>query len=114
GSGAGSPPGGPGATRAIGPGVAGPGGTAEPPPRPRLTRDRSRRMIAGVAAGIARHLGLPVGAVRSAFVVLAGFTGVGAVLYALFWAVLRVDRTRPASRRHRGGQFLPVAGLRIA
>ena len=71
-------------------------------------------MIAGVAAGIARHLGLPVVAVRIAFVVLAGFNGVGAVLYAVFWAVLRVDRTRPASRRHRGGQFLLFAGLGIA
>jgi signal transduction histidine kinase len=45
-------------------------------------------MVAGVARGLADHLGLPVWVVRLAFVVLALAGGVGLVLYAAFWAVL--------------------------
>jgi signal transduction histidine kinase len=44
--------------------------------------------VAGVAAGLAEHLGLPVLAVRIALVVLLGFSGLGLLLYAAFWAVL--------------------------
>ncbi|WP_306210044.1 ATP-binding protein [Actinoplanes sp. RD1] len=61
---------------------------AAPPPPRRLYRPRDHRMIAGVASGIARHLGLPVTAVRIALVVLLGFNGLGLLLYAVFWAVL--------------------------
>ncbi len=45
-------------------------------------------MIAGVASGIARHLGVSVTVVRIALVVLLGFNGLGLLLYAVFWAVL--------------------------
>ena len=45
-------------------------------------------MAAGVAAGIAGHLGLPVLLVRVAFVLLLAFNGLGLLLYAAFWAVL--------------------------
>jgi signal transduction histidine kinase len=57
------------------------------PPR-RLYRPRDHRIIAGVAAGLARHLGISVIAVRIALVVLLGFNGLGLILYAAFWAVL--------------------------
>jgi signal transduction histidine kinase len=62
--------------------------TAVPPPTRRLYRPRDHRVIAGVASGIARHLGISVTAVRIALVVLLGFNGLGLLLYAVFWAVL--------------------------
>lgn len=55
---------------------------------PRLYREPDARLLAGVAAGLATHLGLPVTVVRLAFVVLLGVNGLGALLYAVFWAVL--------------------------
>ncbi|GAB3139801.1 ATP-binding protein [Micromonospora sonneratiae] len=45
-------------------------------------------MVAGVAAGIAEHLGIPVMRVRIAFAVLLGLSGLGVLLYAAFWAVV--------------------------
>jgi signal transduction histidine kinase len=45
-------------------------------------------VVAGVARGLAEHLGLPVWLVRAAFLVLALSGGIGLVLYAAFWAVL--------------------------
>ncbi|WP_111648683.1 PspC domain-containing protein [Actinoplanes lutulentus] len=54
----------------------------------RLYRPRDHRIVAGVAAGLARHLGLPVLAVRIALVVLLGFNALGLLLYAAYWAVL--------------------------
>ncbi|WP_369819570.1 PspC domain-containing protein [Actinoplanes sp. TFC3] len=59
-----------------------------PLPTRRLYRPRDHRVIAGVASGIGRHLGVPVMAVRIALVVLLGFDGLGLLLYAVFWAVL--------------------------
>jgi signal transduction histidine kinase len=57
--------------------------------------------VAGVAAGIATHLGLPALAVRVAFVVLLVLNGLGALLYAAFWAVLPAapEPVRGESRR---------------
>jgi signal transduction histidine kinase len=62
--------------------------TVSPTPTRRLYRPRDHRIIAGVASGLARHLGIPVIAVRIALVVLLGFNGLGLMLYAGFWAVL--------------------------
>jgi len=62
--------------------------TAVTPPTRRLYRPRDHRVVAGVAAGLAEHLGLPLLAVRIALVVLLGFNGLGLLLYAAFWAVL--------------------------
>ena len=59
-----------------------------PTSAPRATRPTSGRVVAGVARGLAGHLGLPVWLVRLAFVILALAGGVGLVLYAAFWAVL--------------------------
>jgi signal transduction histidine kinase len=53
-----------------------------------LYRPRDHRIVAGVASGLAEHLGLPVIAVRIALVVLLGFSGLGLMIYAAFWAVL--------------------------
>lgn len=59
--------------------------------RRRATRDLHDSMIGGVAAGLARHLGLPVLWVRLAFVVSTALSGLGLVLYAVFWAALPAE-----------------------
>ncbi|WP_433080696.1 PspC domain-containing protein [Dactylosporangium sp. CA-052675] len=70
---------------------------SSPFPVRRLYREPADRVVGGVAAGIAAHLGAPVVLVRAAFVVLAAFNGLGALLYAAFWAVL------PLQPHGRGG-----------
>ena len=57
---------------------------AEPSPR-RLYRSSDGRVLAGVARGLADHLGVPPIYVRLAFVVLAGAGGAGIAAYGLFW-----------------------------
>jgi signal transduction histidine kinase len=63
--------------------------TVDLPPRAPLTRPRSGRLLAGVAAGTAAHLRLDPLVVRIAFVVLA-VTGIGVVLYAVLWFFMPV------------------------
>ena len=58
------------------------------PTTPPLERPADGRMLAGVAAGLARHLGLPVVAIRIGFAVAAFFGGLGVVLYIACWALL--------------------------
>ncbi|MGI9605292.1 MAG: ATP-binding protein [Acidimicrobiales bacterium] len=55
---------------------------------PRL--DRNERWVGGVAAAIARELGVQPMVIRVSFVVLATVGGWGLVLYALGWAVLAI------------------------
>lgn len=70
-------------------------GIGTPPPgtaAPRLDRDPHHRVLGGVVAGLATHLGL-AGAqsrwiLRAAFVALAFAGGFGVVLYGAFWIVL--------------------------
>jgi signal transduction histidine kinase/phage shock protein PspC (stress-responsive transcriptional regulator) len=50
-----------------------------------LTRPAEGRAIAGVCAGLARYLGLPVAWVRVGVVALALLSGVGVVFYAWLW-----------------------------
>lgn len=52
---------------------------------PRLHRRANDRLVAGVARGLADHLGLDVVVVRILFVALAAAGGAGIVMYALFW-----------------------------
>ncbi|WP_203963917.1 ATP-binding protein [Actinocatenispora thailandica] len=85
---------------------------APAPTGPRLYRSANGRALAGVAAGIAKHLRVPVLAVRIVFVVLLVAYGLGAILYAAFWAVLPVDRSTPPSRRDVG-QLSALAALGI-
>jgi len=51
----------------------------------RAFRPADRRLVAGVSAGLADHLGVPVVAVRVAFVVASWFNGAGAIAYLLLW-----------------------------
>lgn len=57
----------------------------------RLYRRLDDRFLAGVASGIAVHLNIKPVYVRTAFVVLLGLQGMGAILYVAFWAVLPVE-----------------------
>ncbi len=81
----------------------------------RLYRDPGHRVVAGVASGLAAHLSLPTIAVRIAFIVLLPVDGMGALLYAAFWAVLPVAPDplgAPPARRDRK-QVLPFLALGI-
>ncbi len=60
----------------------------------RATRIAEGAWLGGVCTGLARHLRLPVLAVRMAFVLLFPVQFVGAVVYAVLWLLL------PAERRH--------------
>ncbi|MQA12494.1 MAG: PspC domain-containing protein [Pseudonocardiaceae bacterium] len=57
----------------------------QPEPPERMLRRRSGRAIAGVAGGLADHLGVNVLWVRVAFAVLAAFGGAGLLAYGLLW-----------------------------
>lgn len=59
-----------------------------PSPAPELRRDPAGKAIAGVASGLAVHLGLPVRWLRVAFVALAFLDGLGVLLYAVLWLVV--------------------------
>lgn len=59
----------------------------EKPPR-RAQRPAERRIIGGVAAGLADHLGMPVLWVRLGFVVSTWFNGAGVIAYLLLWRFL--------------------------
>ncbi len=86
------------------------------PPTPPLVRLRSGRFVAGVAGGIAQHLGVPVLWVRAAFVVLAGVSGAGVLAYGLLWIFVRqeqADVARAVNRSERQ-QAVGLAALGIA
>jgi signal transduction histidine kinase len=62
-----------------------------PPEVRRATRDTRHPIIGGVAAGLARHLGVPVLWVRAGFLVAAVLGGSGIMFYAGLWLVLPGD-----------------------
>lgn len=96
-----------------GAGLGQPGGYPPYPAAPRLRRRREGRLIAGVAGGLAAHLGVPVVAVRAAFVVLLAFNGLGVLLYAVFWAVLAGAPEEVGARRGRMVTLLAYAALGV-
>lgn len=55
--------------------------------RPTLTRPREGKVVAGVAAGLAEHLGWSVRWIRLMFVVASIPTGAGLVAYVFLWAL---------------------------
>jgi signal transduction histidine kinase/phage shock protein PspC (stress-responsive transcriptional regulator) len=61
-------------------------------PRPPLERRRQGRVVAGVAAGLAAHLGIPVVPVRIALVVTSIPFGAGLAVYVFLWATMRQGR----------------------
>jgi signal transduction histidine kinase/phage shock protein PspC (stress-responsive transcriptional regulator) len=83
----------------------------------RMHRQRTGRLIAGVSAGIAEHLGVPVLWVRATFAVLAAFGGAGIGAYGLLWVFVpqQPDTHRPVSEKERQqGIGLIILGLGLA
>ncbi len=69
----------------------------------KLYRSSEGRWLGGVARGLAGHLALPVLWVRVVFLILFFTSGLGALLYAVFWFVVPlgaggVDAPAPGSR----------------
>ncbi|MGJ7439430.1 ATP-binding protein [Aquipuribacter sp. MA13-6] len=61
------------------------------PQRPPLRRRTDGRVVAGVANGLAQHLGMPVPAARIGFVATTTVMGVGALAYLLLWLAVPTD-----------------------
>lgn len=61
----------------------------------RAVRPVESRIVGGVAAGLAEHLGLPPVWVRVAFVVATWFNGLGVLVYLVLWRLLPL--AEPAS-----------------
>jgi phage shock protein C len=84
-------------------------------PRPeasaqRLTRSRDDRMVAGVAGGLGRHLGIDPVILRIVFVVLALAGGGGLLAYLLAWLVIPEDAGDGATAAS-GADASVLAGL---
>lgn len=77
---------------------------------PVLRRPQQGRVVAGVAAGVAEHLGVSVTVVRLAFVVLAFVGGFGVLVYAGLW--LTVPDGTPERARPPGVEAATRAGRR--
>ncbi|HEX7173456.1 MAG TPA: PspC domain-containing protein, partial [Candidatus Limnocylindria bacterium] len=58
---------------------------------PRLERSRDDRMLAGVAGGIARHLGLSSTIVRVVLVASVFAAGFGLIVYVLTWLLAPLE-----------------------
>ena len=63
-------------------------------PAPGLHRSRDDRILAGVAGGLGRHLGINAWWIRLAFLVLAFFGGFGLLVYVAAWLVIPDDGYR--------------------
>lgn len=59
---------------------------------PRFARSSDGRMVSGVAAGLAAHLGVSPLAVRAGFSLLSGLSGFGVVLYLALWIFTPLDQ----------------------
>ena len=70
-------------------------------------------MFAGVAAGLAARLGVPVLLVRAAFVV-AAFAGIGVPIYLLAWVFVPTDRGEQVLGHGRRGDLLALAAVSLA
>src|SRR5690348_11347137 len=85
---------------------------------PRLERPRDGRMVAGVSAGIARHLTIDPTLVRIAFVVASVVGGVGLAAYlAAFLLIPEEGEDEPVIRglgSHRAATVAGIALLGIA
>lgn len=78
--------------------------------RPPLERDRDC-VVAGVSAGLARHLGARLWTVRALFIVLALCGGAGVLLYAWCWLFMPwAEGDKPPTRRMPVAWMLLVAG----
>jgi signal transduction histidine kinase len=98
-----------------------PGAPALRPPK--MYRRRTGRAIAGVAGGLADHLGVKVVWVRAAFALLAALNGVGLLAYGLLWVFVQQQGEEAATaqkeptskeRQQAFGLIALGAGLAVA
>ncbi|MCL3819781.1 ATP-binding protein [Aeromicrobium wangtongii] len=68
-----------------------PAGDLPAPTYRRAYRPAERRLVGGVAAGLADHFGVPVLYVRLAFIVATWFQGIGVIAYLLLWRFLPLE-----------------------
>jgi len=83
--------------------------TMPPGQPPRLVRAGSGRILAGVAKGLADHLGVDVILVRAAFVLLTLAGGAGVAMYAAFWVLAPIEAPieAPIGRETNGSRAAP-------
>jgi signal transduction histidine kinase len=85
-------------------------------PARRLYRSSDGRLVAGVARGLADHLGVDPLFVRLAFIVLAFASGAGVVAYGLFWMFAPQDPfevDRPRNRERDLTMLLALGALTV-
>jgi signal transduction histidine kinase len=85
-----------------------------------MFRRRSGRAIAGVAGGLADHLGVPVVWVRTGFALLAALNGAGLLAYGLLWVFVQQQSDEatvsptPKERQQAFGLIALGVGLAVA
>ncbi|MEA5362141.1 PspC domain-containing protein [Amycolatopsis sp., V23-08] len=88
------------------------------PPSPKMFRRRSGRAIAGVAGGLADHLGVPVVWVRTGFALLAALNGAGLLAYGLLWVFVQQQTEEtakaPTSKERQQAFGLIALGVGLA
>ncbi len=63
----------------------------ESPPVREWYRSRDNRMVAGVCRGMARRFGMPIAALRLAFLLALFLGGWGIVVYVALWIAMPLD-----------------------
>jgi signal transduction histidine kinase len=80
----------------------------------RLSRQRDGRIVAGVAQGLADHLGIDVTLLRIGFVLTIALGGLGVVMYGVFWAVVPLAADEAPSRPAPGSRTQLVVFAALA
>ena len=81
------------------------------PPHRRVVRASDGRLVGGVAAGIAEHLGLAPLVLRLAFVALVFADGIGIGIYAALWLLLPQSAAPTGSHERHRGQLVALVAL---
>ncbi|MGI8828277.1 MAG: ATP-binding protein [Candidatus Limnocylindria bacterium] len=76
--------------------------------RSRLERSRSDRIMAGVAGGIGRHLGVEPNIVRAGFIGLSFALGFGVIVYLLTWLLAPLEEVAEGAPRPARRVFAPT------
>src|SRR3954451_21659904 len=85
------------------------------PPTKRLTRSSRDRVLAGVAGGFGRYVGVDPVVVRLVFIVLAFFGGAGLILYGAAWLIVPSEDStaREFDARAIGRRLVMVLGALV-
>ncbi len=79
----------------------------------RLRRSTKRRMVGGVAGGIAERFDVDANIVRVVFVVLTVLYGLGAAIYLAMWALIPQDGKASDGELDESGDAPPTSNLRL-